>query len=64
MTIRGSVNQSIKGNVAFVATETRELALGGVDEANAVLVEHRERLDTPPAFLTTVPGGSHNGTLE
>ena len=64
MTIRATVNQGIFGSVRFVAASTRELALGGIDEANAVLIEHREGIDTAPAFITTVPGSAHNGTLE
>ena len=64
MTIRATENQGIFGSVRSVTVSLRELALGGVDEANAVLIEHREGIDTAPAFITTIPSNDFNGTVE
>ena len=63
MTIRGTQNQSIKGNVRSVLSESFELILAGASEALAVTVDARE-IDTPAAFQTTLPSNDHNGVTE
>ena len=64
MTIRSTRNEGIKHSSRFVTVSLRELALGGISEAAAVLIEHREGIDTAPAFITTVPSNDFNGTVE
>ena len=64
MTIRSTQNESIIGTVRSVTVSAYELALGGISEAAAVLIEHREGIDTPPAFITTIPSNDHNGASE
>ena len=62
MTIRSTVNGGFLRVKRSVVSESLELVLAGVDEANAVNEELRES-DVPPAFHTTLPGNDFNGTV-